>query len=300
MIVIVGEGMLELSGADMGWRLDYGGDTLNTAIHLARLGHRPAFVSALGTDPFSASLRTDWADAGLDLSLLRTDPERRPALYAITTDAEGERSFTYWRSDSAARRMFALCSNDDLEAAAAETGLLYFSMITLAILPPIGRETLFEVCRRVRAHGGRVAFDSNYRPTLWENADAARVAHAAALSVSDIGLPTLDDEQRLSGVSDAGRVADAWREAGVAEVVVKLGADGCLVDGAVLPVPTRVQPRDTTGAGDAFNAGYLHGRLARRAVADSVVIGHRLAGWAITERGGIPAITPAAPYAALA
>ena len=65
--------MLELSGgADApvpGWALGYGGDTLNSAVHLARLGQRVAFVTALGTDPFSESLRRDWADEGLDLTL---------------------------------------------------------------------------------------------------------------------------------------------------------------------------------------------------------------------------------------
>ncbi len=304
MIIVVGEGMLELSARDPragqdGWALGHGGDTLNTAIHLARLGDRVAFVTALGTDPFSQSLRSDWAGEGLDMSLVRTDPTRRPALYAITTDAQGERSFTYWRSDSAARRMFEIGGNDDIVAAGGNADLLYFSMITLAILSPDARETLFDLCRHVRASGGKVAFDSNYRPALWEDAATARDVHARAMALADIGLPTREDEQALTGIDDAAAIDRAWRGRGVGEVVVKLGAAGCFAEGALWPVPARVVPVDTTGAGDAFNAGYLHARLKGRAIGDSVAAGHILAGHVIARRGGIPPVSGDAPYAAL-
>ncbi len=304
MIIVVGEGMLELSGgADArvpGWALGYGGDTLNTAVHLARLGQHVAFVTALGTDPFSESLRRDWTDEGLDLTLARRDPDRRPALYAITTDAQGERSFTYWRSDSAARRMFALRDNDDVLAAAGEADLLYFSMISLAILPPEGRDAVFALCTRIRERGGRVAFDSNYRAALWESDAVARAVHARAVAVADIGLPTREDEQALTGLGDAVAIDAWWRDRGVGEVVVKLGGEGCFADGAVRPVPAKIVPVDTTGAGDAFNAGYLHARLNAGSIADSVTAGHVLAGYVIGRRGGIPAASHDAPYATLA
>ena len=101
-VVVIGEGMLELSPVAEAWRLGHGGDTLNTAIHLARSGLDVAFVTALGDDPFSKGLRAAWAGEGLDTSLILADPSRRPGLYAISTDAAGERSFTYWRGESAA------------------------------------------------------------------------------------------------------------------------------------------------------------------------------------------------------
>src|ERR1700722_719248 len=101
--------MLELSRAgDGGWRLGYGGDTLNTAIHLARMGMEVSYVTALGSDPFSADLRTAWTAEGLDPTSLLTDPARNVGLYAIRTDDAGERTFSYWRGESAARGMFAL------------------------------------------------------------------------------------------------------------------------------------------------------------------------------------------------
>ncbi|HEX7822261.1 MAG TPA: PfkB family carbohydrate kinase, partial [Sphingobium sp.] len=135
-ICLIGEGMVELSGsAAGGWAVGHGGDTLNTAIHLARAGCDVAYATALGDDAFSARLRADWAAEGLDLSPALTVRDAMPGLYAIHTDAGGERSFSYWRSDSAARRMFDLPDTDRLIAIAGAANLLAYSLITLAILP---------------------------------------------------------------------------------------------------------------------------------------------------------------------
>ncbi|WP_174296636.1 sugar kinase [Sphingomonas bacterium] len=300
-IVVVGEGMVELAGGGgaTGWQLGFGGDTLNTAVHLARLGDDVAYLTALGTDPFSDDLRRAWAAEGVDTALVLTDPDRRPGLYAITNDPDGERHFTYWRSDSAARRLFALSGIGFALEVAARADLLIFSMISLAVLPADGRAALFDLATRVRAGGGRVAFDTNYRSALWPDLADARAAHAAALRVTDIGLPTIEDEAALAGPGGPVDVLTLWRAAGVGEVVVKRGPDGCIVDGVDVAPPVRLMPRDTSGAGDAFNAGYLHARLAGRSPAGAALAGHRLAGWVVMNRGAIPAINAEAPYAAL-
>jgi 2-dehydro-3-deoxygluconokinase len=298
-IVVVGEGMVELSRHGAGWQLGYGGDTLNTAIHLARLGDDVAFVTALGSDPFSDDLRAGWSNEGLDTGLILTDPTRQPGLYAIRTDPQGERSFSYWRSDSAARGLFALDGVDAVLAAAEQADLLCYSLITLAILPPAARDALFALCARVRRRGGRVAFDGNFRPLLWSSPDEARSARDAAIACADIGLPTLEDESALSGAEDADAVAAHWSTIGAAETIVKLGAAGCrLPDGRIVAPPARLNPIDTSGAGDAFNAGYLHARLAGATIENAALAGHRLAGWVITHPGAIPARTAEAPYPA--
>ena len=301
-IVVVGEGMIELAkgGDPSAWVVGQGGDMLNTALHLARLGNDTAFLTALGEDPFSMDLRQRWVDEGIDPALVLTDPARRPGLYAITNDTDGERRFTYWRNDSAARGMFALPGTDAALAMAEMADLLVYSMITLAILPPGGRDALFGLIRRVRRRGGRVAFDTNYRPVLWRDADEARAAHATAMTCADIGLPTSEDEAALIGPETPGAMRDRWHAAGVVEVAIKQGGDGCAVDGHDVPPPTRLAPLDTSGAGDAFNAGYLHARLAGRAPREAALAGHRLAGWVVMNRGAVPAPTPDSPYAAMA
>ena len=299
-IVVVGEGMVELSRGDASatWRLGHGGDTLNTAIHLARLGHDVAFFTAIGDDPFSRDLRLAWTREGIDPALVLTDPARQAGLYAITNDPDGERHFAYWRGDSAARRLFELPGVEHAADVAAQADLLIFSMISLAILPSVARDALLDLARRVRANGGRVAFDTNYRPTLWRDAAEARAVHAAAMAVADIGLPTIEDEVALAGSGDPGTVLDFWRSAGVGEVTIKQGAAGCLADGVAVAVEP-LTPRDTSGAGDAFNAGYLHARLAGEPPRGAALAGHRLAGWVVMNRGAVPAMTADAPYASL-
>lgn len=295
-IVVIGEGMLELSGDGPAWHLGYGGDTLNTAIHLARFGHDVAFASALGTDAFSDELRRRWQDEGLDTSLVLSDPDRLPGLYAIRTDAGGERSFTYWRGESAARQMFALPDSHRLAEAADCADMLLFSLISLAILPTSSREKLFDLCRRTRARGGQIAFDGNYRPRLWRDAAEAIEARDTAIALSDFGLPTLEDERALAGLSTAEEVASHWQGLGAKEVIVKLGAEGCLVGGRVVAPAVRLSPVDTSGAGDAFNAGYLHARLCGAAPPDAAQGGHALAGWTVMRRGAVPAADTKAPY----
>lgn len=289
-IVCCGEAMLELSRQGDGWRLGYGGDTLNTAIHLARAGHDIAYLTAIGSDPLSADLKAQWTAEGLDTSLVLTHPARSTGLYAISTNPEGERSFSYWRDNSAARDMFSLPGLASALTETANADLLCFSLISLAVLPPEARTALLETARKVRALGGQVAFDGNYRPRLWVSAAEARAVRDAAIAVASIGLPTLEDEALLSGKADADAVATHWQRLGCSEVVVKLGAEGCrLPDGAVLAPAAELSPVDTSGAGDAFNAGYVDARLRGGEPVVAARAGHALAGWTIMRPGAIPA-----------
>lgn len=293
-VVVIGEAMLELVRKGAHWQLGYGGDTLNTAIHLARAGHDVAYLTALGSDPLSADLKMRWAVEGIDIALVLDHPTRSTGLYAISTDAVGERSFAYWRDNSAAREMFDLPGSNSALAEAANAELMVFSLVTLAILPPNGRSALLNLASQVRANGGKVAFDGNYRPRLWGSRDEAEKWRDLAIGVADVGLPTLEDEVALSGQSTAACVAAHWQKLGCGEAVVKLGADGCrLPDGDLVAPAAVLAPVDTSGAGDAFNAGYLDARLSGAEPATAACEGHKLAGWTIMRHGAIPSRDPA-------
>ncbi len=289
-IVCIGEAMLELSRRGEGWQLGYGGDTLNTAIHLARAGHGVAYLTALGSDPMGADLKSQWSSEGLDTSLILDHPSRSTGLYAITTDEAGERSFTYWRDTSAVRELFGLPLVEQALAKTEQADLVVFSLITLAILPPPARDQLLSLCRRVKERGGKVAFDGNYRPRLWSSTAEAIAARDAAIAFADIGLPTAEDEHLLSGETDADAVAAHWQSLGCAETIVKLGSEGCrLPDGVTVPPPEVLAPVDTSGAGDAFNGGYLAARMRGASIKEAALAGHSLAGWCVMRRGAIPA-----------
>lgn len=288
-IVLIGEAMLELSQRGEAWHLGHGGDTLNTALQLARSGHDVAFLTALGSDPFSMGLCDRWRAEGLDTALVLHHPDRATGLYAISTDDRGERSFAYWRDASAARAMLGLPGSAQALDRAAQADMIAFSLITLAILPPEGRRTLYALARSVRERGGQVAFDGNYRPRLWADPTEARAERDRAIAQATIGLPTLDDEALLSGETDAGAVAAHWQALGCGETVVKLGERGCrLPDGTIVAPPEVLEPVDTSGAGDAFNAGYLGARLRSATPLEAAKAGHALAGWTVMRPGAIP------------
>lgn len=292
--------MVELSPRDGGWHLHYGGDTLNVALHLTRLGHRVAYLTALGNDPFAGRMRSAWAREGMDVSLVLSHPARTTGLYAIETDAAGERHFSYWRSESAARALFECEGIGPAEDAARQADLLFFSLISLAVLPDAGRERLLELAGEVRAAGGKVAFDSNFRPRLWESPEASRAWRGRAIALADFGLPTLEDERALGTGETADDIAAQWRRGGAGEVLVKLGQEGCLLpSGEIVPPPDKVMPLDTSGAGDAFDAGYLGARLRGDDPAEAALKAHRLACWTVMRQGAIPPRDHAAPYADL-
>jgi 2-dehydro-3-deoxygluconokinase len=300
-VVCLGEAMVELSPRQGRWDVHYGGDTLNVALHLTRLGFDVAYLTALGSDPFAGSMRQAWGREGMDVSLVLTDPERTTGLYCIDTDEHGERHFSYWRGESAARRMFLTPGIDQAMEKAGEADLLFFSLISLAVLPDEGREMVLGLARKVRRRGGKVAFDSNYRPRLWERSDKARIWRDRAAAIATIGLPSLEDEQRLgSGSETAEMVRDHWMTWGCPEVVVKLGAEGVMLpDGSLTEPEARHHALDTSGAGDAFDAGYLAARLHGRAPERAAAHGQRLAGWTVMRHGAIPERDHSAPYAAM-
>ncbi|NAZ37023.1 sugar kinase [Rubellimicrobium sp. CFH 75288] len=294
-VACIGEAMIELSGHDPlagTIRLGVAGDVFNTAVYLKRLlGDRAevAFLSAVGRDPFSRHMEHVMEEEGLDASLLARLDRRLPGIYAISLDERGERSFHYWRSESAARAMLEP-GGLDLDRA-GRFDLVYFSGITLAILPAPARTRLLRWCAEIRAAGGRVAFDSNYRPHLWDSREAARAAFAAAWAVAGIALPSRDDEARLHPGEEPPDLFARLSRCGVSEVALKDGGRGPILwDGCALPPgewPAAERVVDTTAAGDGFNAGYLAARLLGRTVPEAATAGHDLARRIVMHPGAI-------------
>lgn len=306
-VVSFGECMLELQGQAFGdMRQTYGGDTLNTAVYLARCGAatglRVDYATALGDDTLSSGLLERWQAEGLGTGLVRRLAGKLPGLYLIELDGRGERRFSYWRDQAAARAYFDTAPGDTpLEREADHIDALYLSGISLAILPPAGRERLAALAGRLRARGATVAFDNNYRPRLWADPDTARAAFSRFSALASIALVTLDDEQALWGESDAGVQLTRTLALPCPELVVKRGAAATLVrlaGQAPAEVPTeRVdQVVDTTAAGDSFAGGYLAARLAGVGAEAAAAAGNRLAARVVQHRG---AVIPAAAMADL-
>lgn len=285
----IGECMMELSEHPDG-RLtrSFGGDTLNTAVYMARLGANVEYVTALGDDTFSEEMIAAWRKEGVGVSLVRRVAGRLPGLYLIQTDAKAERRFFYWRDRAPAREIFSGPDAGSLQSKLAEFDVLYFSGISLSLYGAEGRARLFTVADELRAKGGTVAFDTNFRPRGWPDREAARQAYRQAFARADIVLASAEDLALLFG--DKG-IGEAECLAPPAEVVLKLAAPGCRIhsDGETIdvPAPPVTEVVDTTAAGDSFAAAYLVARKQGLAPREAALQGHRLAGAVVQHRGAI-------------
>ena len=252
------------------------------------------YVTALGTDSFSDEMLHAWQQEKVNTRLVQRLENKLPGLYVIETDEAGERTFYYWRNDAAARYWLASPQAETLCEQLAHFDYLYLSGISVAILDAASRTKLLALLRQCRANGGKVIFDNNYRPRLWQNREETQQAYREVLACTDIAFLTLDDEDLLWGEKPVEEVIHRTQAAGVREVVIKRGADSCLVaiqGESTLEVPAVKLPKekviDTTAAGDSFSAGYLAVRLTGGSAEEAAKRGHLTASTVIQYRGAI-------------
>jgi 2-dehydro-3-deoxygluconokinase len=306
-IACIGEAMVELSLAHDNnlAQVNFAGDTLNTAVYLKRSldeisGDQPAhdnhvaYITVLGTDSLSDQIITTIQSEGIDTQYIARTQERVPGLYAINTDALGERSFTYWRERSAARLLFSESTGPalkDLE----QFDLLYYSAITLAILPIQIKDQFLSFLESFRQLPGKqVAFDSNYRPKLWvSNAEAMHYTQRA-WQQCDIALPSLDDEMALFGDNSEIAVIERLGRYGFENGALKRGAQGPLGLGGKTNGENASHPYvqidmvvDSTAAGDSFNGGYLASIINNQSPVEALITGHHCASRVIQFPGAI-------------
>lgn len=292
-VVSIGECMIELSGRNGAmWQQGFAGDTLNTLWYLRALlptGTDTDYVTAFGDDPFSAEQIAFLKSNGIGTAQSPVIAGKVPGLYAISLDAQGERTFTYWRQAAAAR---ALADSQEMLAnSLADADMIYFSGITLAILEADARANLLVALAEARRAGAMIAFDPNYRPRLWPRRDQAQTVMNDGYGTATIVLPTFDDEQALFGDPTPAATADRIAGHGPPTIVVKCGAQAALVRHGgtteqIAPERT-IAPVDTTGAGDSFNGAFLAALMQGRAPSQAARFAHLVAGQVIGHHGAL-------------
>lgn len=296
-VLAIGECMGELSpSAEAGeYRLNFAGDTFNTAWYLARCAPdvEVSYLTAVGDDATSNKMASFMCDAGIDDSFVQVATDKTIGLYMISL-ANGERSFSYWRGQSAARTLA-----DDpalLDAAMTTADLIYFSGITLAILEPDRRAALLAALETARAAGKTIAFDPNLRPRLWASDAEMTEAIMQGAAVSDIALPSFEDEADWFNDATPKATADRYLAAGAMTVIVKNGAAPVLYaegdtegEVPVSPVDTVV---DSTAAGDSFNAGLFARHAAGDTLANGIAYACAMSRAVVQSRGALVEVDP--------
>ncbi|MCY9852265.1 sugar kinase [Vibrio mediterranei] len=294
-VAFFGECMVELSGEPL--RRTFGGDTLNTALYLARLGRNRgidvSYATGLGEDKLSVEMKRAWNDEYIDTSLIETVSDKQPGLYLVETDVNGERTFLYWRNDSAAKYYFDnVVSKLEVALAANQHDALYLSGISLAILNNSARKRMLTMAKHHHESGKKVIFDNNFRPQLWSSSDA-RQWYEKLLPYVDIALLTEDDDREIWGTEES--IESRCERFEIAEVVIKRGCEPCKVitrennqiNTHIVAASKVANVIDTCAAGDSFAAGYLSARLSGQSCELSAEFAHSVAAIVIQHPGAI-------------
>jgi len=289
-VACIGECMIELRQAPGGlYSRGFGGDTLNTAVYLSRLGMSVDYITALGDDPLSEEMISGWQAEGVNTARVARVPGKLPGLYMIETDGGGERRFFHWRESAAARCLMDLPETGVILNSLAAYHAVYFSAITLSIYSEEGRARLFGALERARQEGTRIAFDTNFRARGWPDLEVARRVYAQAFETADIVLASTEDLLPL-WPAEANEALMARISA--KEVVLKLAEPKSIVRFAgtsqeVAATSVTKPVVDTTAAGDSFAAAYVAARLQGADPVAAARAGHRLAGVVVCYPGAI-------------
>lgn len=298
-IVAVGEMMIELSGIQASGQamIGCGGDTGNTAVYLARLfGDKGAvgYLTRFGQGAFAQRLADFLRNENVVVSPAATADSGAPGLYAIHTDDEGERSFSYWRKDAAVRALFSGESYNKEREFALGHDALYLSGITLAVLHDRSRDALFEVVSEFKKRNQTIMFDVNLRSNLWASHDPQ--ANIRAVTEKMIGLADIvkigcDEGGALFSLSEGAAIVEYCLGLGAKFVVVTDGPGQVFVGSAEKTEAVRFDPVekvvDSTAAGDSFSAGFFHAFLKGERLVECAKAGQALAAKVIQYPGAI-------------
>ena len=245
------------SSVEMPFTARPGGAPANVAVAASRLGTEAAFVGSVGDDLFGNFILEALGAEGVDTGgVRRCEPPTRTSLAFVEIDDEGDREFTFYRSDPAADEL--LSPEDISEGLFSGASFVNFGSIPLIQDP--AASAIREAARLADGQDVSAAFDVNFREHLWESVDAAREAVDPLFDVSRIVKLSDDELSPLLGVEDSEEAARLLLDRGVELVLVSLGPGGAFyaTSGFSGKVPAfEVEVVDATGAGDAFLAATL-------------------------------------------
>jgi len=234
-----------------------GGAPANVTVAAARLGEEAAFAGSVGSDLFGDFILRALEAEGVDTSAVRRcEPPTRTSLAFVEIEDDGDRSFTFYRSDPAADEL--LSPEDVSEELLSGASFVNFGSILLIKDP--GRSAIHKAAKLARDLDVPTAFDVNFREHLWPGVEAAREAVNPLFDLSTVVKLSDDELSPLLEAEDKEDAAETLTGRGVSLVLVSLGAEGAFYAtrefGGSVPA-FEVEVVDATGAGDAFFAAAL-------------------------------------------
>ncbi len=286
-LVSLGECLVELRREAPGqYSQSFAGDVFNTLYYASRLGLRTGFISQFGSDHFTEGLIELCKQEGIDTSICKTHHFLPNGIYMIRTDDAGQPSFSFWRRGSAATRTLSNTSLAVLSDYILSSKTFLFSAIGLAVF--IDTEKLFMLLNTIKGKV-QIYFDMNVRPSLWDDVADLRQYVERLAEYVDVLFVSSTDDMHVFGERTASEAIGWYRSAGYRAVVYRDGANptrGWTAEAGLVEVPAiqNVTVVDATGAGDAFNAGFIF--ASEKSFAEAIRVGNICGALAVGERGG--------------
>ena len=292
-IVCIGESLIELSTNEgltyaMSLNKYYGGDTITAAVAASRLGSKVGYITRVGNDYFKDFLLDSWQAENIDITCVKL-VEGYNGLYFISRLANGEKEFAYYRKKSAATN---LTVDDIPEDYIASANIVYATGITQS-LSLSTKEAVKKAFKIAKEKENQVAYDPNFTSRLWDVEEAKEAMEEVIEYVDIMMLNTKHDAEKLLGISSSDQIIKYFWDRGVSTVIVKRGTNGVDIgyNGEIVHIPAIVKNIvDTTGSGDAFNGGVLHGIASGLTPFEAVKLATSVASFQVQGVGAINSI----------
>ncbi len=262
-----------------------GGDALNQSIVLARLGDKPVLLSKMADDDFGNSLCDALEQNGVETGYIAKTGEEGTSVCIILIQEDGQRNFCTYKG---ALRSF---STKDIALDAID----YCKIVSiggLMALPYFDRSGAKEILQYAKGKGKITVVDTKY--------DSFHIGYQGInglLQYTDYFFPSYDEAAYLSGEKETEKIADFFLSEGAKHVGIKLGGDGAYIKdeqfNEIIPC-FQGNVVDTTGAGDNFMAGFLHGILKGWTMKECALFGNATGAVCVSKVGANTAVTDSA------
>ena len=294
--VFAGECMIEVSGDtdnldknQIKMNLNFGGDTFNAAVYFSRLTNKlfnTFYFTGLGKDHLSEMMIKRFKYENLKTDLIQRIEGKYPGIYSIQTDKKGNRSFSYWRNESAAKEIIKKCELDYMEKFTNNTELFYYTGITLGILQPKDQNKLIKLSKKSKF----TAFDFNFRKSFHYNKIKSQKLFKKSNLSSDINFISFDDITEIFGQTDPVEFLNTFKRKNniiILKHFEKIFYSEFNKIGSInVPI---IKAIDTTAAGDSFNGSFLafHYKNKNLSIGEKILSSHNITKNVLKYRGAI-------------
>ncbi len=296
--ITIGEVLAEFYGKEMDKPLYEDGDFNGPfpagapaifADTIAKVGGSAGFIGVVGDDDFGKVAIDKFLEDGVDVSYLRKSEEYTTGTSFVTYFSDGSREFLFHLERSAAGQ---LSSQDISSDYISKADFLHVTGSTVSMNETC-RETVYEAVEVAKENGLKVTYDPNLRPELLKQ-DSPREVSEPILENCDFLLPNESELEMLSRKGDnLVENAREFLEYPIDTVVVKRGKEGAIVveqDNDFDVSPYSIEEIDPTGAGDSFDAGFVHGLIEGKDLKEATRFANATGALAVTSRGGMAGI----------